>query len=84
MTEVWLELRYGNISKSGALLCTIRDKALIRRAKAIILHDTEIKAKISELTDEVLGILDKADYEKLENLLAFLIPDEDKENDETD
>jgi len=84
MTEVWLELRYGNINKGGALLCTIRDKALIRQTKTIILHDADIKAKISELENEVLGILDKADYEKLKKLLDFLIPDKEKEHYETD
>ena len=80
MTKVWLELKYGNPDKGGALLCNIQDKALLRQAKTKILRDAEMRARISELTDEVLGVLDRGDYEKLKRLLDLLIPDKGEVN----
>jgi len=72
-TEVWLELRYGNPEKGGALLCRIYNDTLLRQAKRKILVDADTKATISESLDEVIGVLDRGDYEKLRNLLDLLV-----------
>lgn len=75
MTKIWLELKYGNPDKEGSLVSRIWSKSLLRRAKAIILENLADRALITELKDEVQGILARSDYEKQKKLLDTLMPD---------
>ena len=75
MTKIWLELKYGNPYKGGSLVSRIWSKSLLRKVKAKILEDLADRALISELKDEVQGIIARSDYEKQKILLEKLIPD---------
>ena len=75
MTKIWLELKYGNPDKGGTLLSRIWSKYLLRQVKAEVLEDLDDRAMFSELKDEILGIIARADYEKHKKLLEKLIPE---------
>ena len=72
MSEVWLELKYGT-GKAGITLLRLDDLTVIRAFARSALKKAEEKAFESQILDPVLGILDRAELVKLQQLLDLLL-----------
>ena len=72
MSKVWLELRYGT-GKTGITLFRLDDPRVIRAFARNALKKAEERAFESEILDPVLGIIDRAELVKLQQVLDLLL-----------
>jgi hypothetical protein len=75
MSKVWLELRYGT-GKTGMTLFRLDDPRVIRAFARNALKKAEERAFESEILDPVLGIIDRAELAKLQQVLDLLLPED--------
>lgn len=70
----WIELRYGWGATS---VVVVRSASLrtLRILKGALLAEAKKRARESEIIDELLGMIHRADSQKLEDVLAKLIPE---------
>ena len=73
MSKVWLELKYGE-GRTSLTLWRLKDSQLLVAFKKKAIKDAEWRAEESSAVDEVVGIIDKFELEKLRSLLNLLIP----------
>ena len=73
MSKVWLELKYGE-GRSSLTLWRLKDSQLLVAFKKKAIKDAERRVEESSALDEVVGIIDKFELEKLRSLLDLLIP----------
>jgi hypothetical protein len=71
--QVWVELRYG-VSGQGIALCKTDNPYLLKVFKRCALERASQLAVESDGIDAVIHIQDEAELERLEKLLAMLIP----------
>jgi len=70
----WVELRYGWGSAS-VVMARSANPRLLRVVKDELLAEGRQRAREGEMVDEVLGMMHRADLQRLDQLLSRLIPD---------
>lgn len=70
----WVELRYGWGSAS-VVMARSASPRLLRMAKDELLAEARQRAREGEAVDDVLGMMHRADLQRLDQLLSRLIRD---------
>jgi len=72
-TRYWLELRYG--LGAGIVLARSLNRQLLKMVKRELLVEARRRAREGEEVDQILGIMHRADLQKLDQLLETLTPE---------
>ncbi|MFC2027460.1 hypothetical protein ACFLU3_02110 [Chloroflexota bacterium] len=75
MDEVWVELRYG--PGPGISLCRMSHPYLLMVFKQCAIAKAQERVAESLGVDEVIHYQDRAELERLDNILSLVIPDEE-------
>ncbi len=78
MEQIWVELRYG--LGPGIPLCRTDNPYLLKVFKQCAIAKAEQRVAESEGVDEVIHYQDRAELERLGNILSLVIPDEEIED----
>lgn len=72
--QCWIELRYG-WGKANVVVARSVNPGLLRMVKGELLAEARQRMHEGEEVDDVLGMMHRADLQRLDQLLRRLIPD---------